>query len=169
MKKIILLFTMFSIGISFGQNSEITPNNSWLKLGLNVAAPVGDISDFSSFMLGIDLRGQFLTNPNFALGIASGYNNYFGKDDNSDFGLIPLAAFGRYYFNESGWFIGLDLGYGFLTNVQDTSGGLYLNPQFGYNTYDWNVYAFYQYTDTGLSTDIQSVGLGVTYNIRFNN
>jgi hypothetical protein len=167
MKKIILLLTMFSIGVSYGQNSEITPNNSWLKLGLNVAAPVGDIADFSPFMLGIDLRGQFLTNPHFALGIASGYNNYFGKDDYSDFGLIPLAAFGRYYFNESGWFVGLDLGYGFLTNVENTDGGLYLNPHFGYNTYDWNFYLFYQYTDTGLETDIQSVGLGITYNIRF--
>lgn len=47
MKKIILLLTMFSIGVSYGQNSEITPKNSWLKLGLNVAAPVGDIADFS--------------------------------------------------------------------------------------------------------------------------
>lgn len=122
MKKLILLFTMFSFGIAFGQNSEITPDNSWLKLGLNIAAPLGDTADYSSFMLGFDLRGQFLVNPNFAIGLASGYNNYFAKDDFDDFGLIPLAAFGRYYFNESGWFIGLDLGYGFLTNVENNSG-----------------------------------------------
>ncbi|SRR5690606_25150534 len=167
MKKLILLFTMFSFGITFGQNSEITPDNSWLKLGLNIAAPLGDTADYSSFMLGFDLRGQFLVNPNFAIGLASGYNNYFAKDDFDDFGLIPLAAFGRYYFNESGWFIGLDLGYGFLTNVENNSGGLYLNPHFGYNTYDWNFYLFYQHTDTESDLNIQSLGLGITYNIRF--
>lgn len=167
MKRIILLVTLFSIGISYGQNSEITPDNSWLKIGLNIAAPVGDTSDFSSFVLGADLRGQFLVNPNLAIGVASGYSHFFAKDDFDDFGLIPLAAFGRYYFNESGWFIGVDLGYGFLTNVEDNSGGLYFNPQIGYNTYHWNVYGFYQHTNTENDFKVQAVGLGITYNVRF--
>src|SRR5690554_4917447 len=167
MKKLLVVFCLFSAGVFYGQSSEITPDNSWLKLGITAAAPIGDTSDFSSFALGADLRGQFLVTPNFALGVASGYQNYFGEDDFDDFGLIPLAAFGRYYFNESGWFIGLDLGYGFLTNVENNSGGLYLNPHFGYNTYDWNFYLFYQHTDTESDLNIQSLGLGITYNIRF--
>lgn len=167
MKKLLVLFSLFSVGIFYGQNSEITPDNSWLKLGITAAAPVGDTSDYSSFALGADFRGQFLANPNFALGIASGYQNYFAKDDYDDFGVIPLAAFGRYYFNESGWFIGVDVGYGFLTNVDNNSGGLYLNPQIGYNTYHWNFYGFYQHIGTENDFDIQTVGLGITYNIRF--
>lgn len=170
MKKLVLLLSLFTFGIFYAQenrDTEITPNNSWFKLGLNAGLPVGDTSDFVSFTAGLDVRAQYLVNPHIGIGVASGYNHFFGENDFDDFGLIPLAAFGRYYFNESGWFIGLDLGYGFLTNIEDTSGGLYLNPHFGYNTYDWNFYLFYQYTDTGLETDIQSVGLGITYNIRF--
>ena len=167
MKKLALLFCLFSIGIFYGQDTDINPNNSWLKLGINAGMPIGDTSDYTSFVLGAELRAQYLVNPNFGIGVASGYQNYFAKDDYEDFGLIPLAAFGRYYFNESGWFIGVDVGYGFLTNVDNNSGGLYLNPQIGYNTYHWNFYGFYQNIGTENNFDIQTVGLGITYNIRF--
>jgi len=166
MKKLFVLFCLFSVGVFYGQNTEITPNNSWLKLGLNAGMPIGDTSDYTSFVLGAELRGQYLVNPNFALGVASGYQNYFTKDDFDDFGLVPLAAFGRYYFHESGWFIGLDLGYGFLTNVENNSGGLYLNPQIGYNTYHWNFYGFYQHVNTENDFELQTVGIGISYNIR---
>ncbi len=167
MKTVALLFSLFTFGIFYGQNTEITPDNSWFKLGVTAGMPVGDTSDFSTFALGADVRGQYLVNPNFGIGIASGYHHFFGKDEVDDFGMIPLAAFGRYYFDEAGWFIGLDVGYGFLTNVENNSGGLYLNPQLGYNTYHWNFYLYYQHAETENSTKIQTVGLGVTYNIRF--
>src|SRR5690606_32461563 len=137
--------------------------NSWFKLGINAGMPVGDTADISSFSLGADVRAQFLINPNFAIGVASGYNQFFGKDNFDDFGMIPLAAFGRYYFDEAGLFIGLDLGYGFLTNVENNSGGLYLNPHIGYNTYDWNFYLYYQHANTENDTKIQAIGLGATY------
>ena len=146
---------------------NITPKNSWLKLGVTAAIPVGDAKDVSSFALGADLRGQYLVTPNFGIGLASGYSNYFGKDNFEDFGVIPAAAFLRYYFTPNGLFFGTDIGYGFLTNVDNNSGGLYVNPQVGYHNEDWNFYGFYQNTFAQNDVDIQSVGVGVTYNIRF--
>lgn len=171
MKKLFLIVGIALIGSTamYAQQTDIdiTPSNSWLKAGLTAGVPVGDTSDFSSFTAGVDLRGQYLFNPNFAIGVASGYNHYFGKDGSDDFGLVPVAGFARYYFTPKGLFIGSDFGYGILTNVDNNEGGLYVNPQIGYHNHDWNIYAFYQNTFAENDIDLQNVGVGVTYNIRF--
>jgi hypothetical protein len=169
MRKVILLFSFFAFGTLMAQEEpiDINPNNSWFKLGLNAAVPIGDAADFSSFALGLDVRGQYLVTPHFGIGIASGYNHYFAKDDFDEFGIIPLAGFARYYFQKEGVFIGADLGYGFLTNVDNNSGGLYVSPQVGYHNPNWNIYAYYQHTFADNEVDIQAIGVGVTYNIRF--
>ncbi|MEZ4853309.1 hypothetical protein [Flavobacterium sp.] len=169
MKKILSIIAFVFCGTFFSQNNEIeiTPDNSWLKLGIVAGIPVGDASDVASFNLGIDARGQYLVNPNVGIGIASGYVHYFEKDDFESFGVVPLAAFARYYFQPQGLFFGLDLGYGFLSGIEDNSGGLFLNPHIGYHNRDWNVYGYFQNTSADNDVTIQSVGVGVTYNIRF--
>ncbi len=171
MKKVFLLIGL-SLGLNpiFAQDTEldITSDNSWLKAGLIAGVPVSDAGDASSFNLGLDLRGQYLFNPNLGIGLASGYTHFFGKDGFDDFGIIPAAGFIRYYFNTSGLFLGTDFGYGFLTGVDNNEGGLYINPQIGYHNRDWNMYAFYQNTFAENDLDLQNIGLGVTYNIRFN-
>ncbi|MDB2462608.1 hypothetical protein N9W61_00685 [Algibacter sp.] len=153
----------------FAQDTEIdiTSDNSWLKAGLTAGVPVSDAGDVSSFNLGVDLRGQYLINPNLGIGVASGYNHFFGKDGFDDFGIVPLAGFIRYYFTPNGLFLGTDLGYGFLTGIDDNAGGLYVNPQIGYHNRDWNIYAYYQNTFAENDADINAVGIGATYNIRF--
>ncbi|HQW69471.1 MAG TPA: hypothetical protein PLH25_07375 [Flavobacterium sp.] len=166
MKKIILVVALFIGTATFAQDVEINSKNSWLKLGLNAGLPVGDAADASSFAVGLDLRGQYLVTEHFGIGVTSGYNHFFGKDGLDDFGLVPLAAFGRYYFQTEGVFLGADLGYGFLTNI-DNSGGLYVNPQVGYHNADWNIYAYYQNTFAENELDIQVVGIGATYNLKF--
>lgn len=167
MKKLILVFSLFTVGTLFAQEVDINSKNSWLKGGLNVGIPVGDVADFSSVSVGADLRGQYLVTPHFGIGVASGYNHFFGKDGADDFGVIPLAAFGRYYFQNEGVFIGADLGYGFLTNVDNNSGGLYVNPQIGYHNANWNIYGFFQNTFSENDINIQTVGVGATYNLKF--
>ena len=167
MKKIILLVALFIGTATFAQDVEINSKNSWLKLGLNAGLPVGDAADASSFAVGLDLRGQYLVTEHFGIGVTSGYNHFFGKDGLDDFGLVPLAAFGRYYFQTEGVFLGADLGYGFLTNIDNNSGGLYVNPQVGYHNADWNIYAYYQSTFAENEVDIQVVGIGATYNLKF--
>ncbi|GAL65045.1 hypothetical protein [Algibacter lectus] len=168
MKKILLVAVLLGFNSVFAQEDvEITSDNSWLKAGIITGIPVGDASDVSSYSLGLDLRGQYLINPNIAIGVASGYNHFFGKDNIDDFGVIPAAGFFRYYFTPNGLFLGTDVGYGFLTNVENNDGGLYVNPQIGYHNKDWNFYAYYQNTFAEYDVDVQNVGVGVTYNIRF--
>jgi hypothetical protein len=168
MKKLFLFIGLLGLSSTYAQEPvDITPDNSWLKAGLTAGIPVGDASDVASFNVGLDFRGQYLVTPNFGIGVASGYNHYFGKDGFDDFGMIPLAGFLRYYFTPSGIFIGSDIGYGFLTGVDNNSGGLYVNPQIGYHNRDWNIYGYYQNTFTENDFNLQSVGVGVTYNIRF--
>ncbi|MFD2552265.1 hypothetical protein ACFSQP_10595 [Bizionia sediminis] len=169
MKKLLVAVAFLGCLSAFAQTEDIdiTPNNSWLKAGITAGIPLGDAEDFSSFALGADVRGQYLFNPNIAVGVASGYTHYFGKDNFEDIGIIPAAAFFRYYFTPDGLFFGADVGYGFLTNVDNNSGGLYLNPQIGYHNEDWNFYAYYQNTMAENDINIQNIGVGVTYNIRF--
>ncbi|WP_300565022.1 hypothetical protein [Flavobacterium sp.] len=172
MKKLFLIVAigLCSINVINAQNAEdvkITPDNSWFKVGMTAGIPVGDSGDFSSVNAGLDVRAQHMITPNIAIGVASGYNHYFAKDDFEDFGMIPLAGYVRYYFMPKGFFFGSDLGYGFLTNVDNNSGGLYVNPQIGYHNYDWNIYGYFQNTFTENDFNLQSVGIGVTYNIRF--
>jgi hypothetical protein len=152
---------------------DINEDNSWLKLGLNAGLPVGNQSDFSSFTLGLDAAGQFMRTDNFGLGIASGYTHYLKKSDvalTSDFGAIPLGAMLRYYPEPEGFFAGADIGYTFLTgDGVSEDGGLYFRPQIGYHNYDWNIFGYYnQILISDPFSDVQSVGIGVTYNIRFN-
>ena len=168
MKKILLVAVLLGFNSVFAQEDvEITSDNSWLKAGIITGIPVGDASDVSSYSLGLDLRGQYLINPNIGVGVASGYNHFFGKDDIDDFGVIPAAGFVRYYFTPNGLFLGTDVGYGFLTDVENNDGGLYVNPQIGYHNKGWNFYAYYQNTFAEYDVDVQNVGVGVTYNIRF--
>lgn len=170
MKKLILLCALVLTAATYAQDVDIdnvNSKNSWLKIGLNTGVPIGDADDTSSFALGLDLKGQLLVTPNFGIGVATGYTHFLGKDDVEDFGIVPVAGFARYYFEKTGLFIGTDVGYGFLMNVDNNEGGLYVNPQIGYHNEDWNFFAYYQNTFAENDFDIQVIGIGATYNLRF--
>ncbi|MBS1664147.1 MAG: hypothetical protein JST68_24090 [Bacteroidetes bacterium] len=173
MKKLIMFSTiaiLFAIEHASAQSTPITPNNSWLKLGANVGIPVGNLSHYSSFTAGLELKGQVLETDNFGLGLTTGYNHYFGKNGFDGFGSVPLGAFFRVYPKSSGIFLGSDVGYTFLTGANGAKGGFYLKPQLGYHNYDWNVFAYYNgiFRSDNNGGTLGSVGIGATYNIRFN-
>ena len=77
-------------------------NDKHAKIGGNVgiAAP----STNASANLGLDVAYQHLVTPGFGLGIATGYNHFFGKDndgiENNDFGVVPVAGLIRVYPNK---------------------------------------------------------------------
>lgn len=182
MKKIIIAAFALILGISAQAQTErsldqLDETNSWLKAGALIAAPSGPVSDHSSFVLGLDLAGQFLRTNNFGVGIATGYSQYFGKSEGADyqgledgFGAIPLGLMLRYYPQSEGIFVGTDLGYTFLTGVtSENKGGAYIRPMLGYHNYDWNIFAYYNHIFRPETTlDVQSIGLAVTRNLRFN-
>jgi hypothetical protein len=148
---------------------NLNSRTSWLKAGVSAGIPVGNTAAYSSFTAGAIVNAQMMANPHLGLGLTSGYSHYFGKNGGQDFGAIPLGALVRYYAHEPGLLAGTDLGYTFTTNIPGSTGGFYVKPQLGWNNYDWNIYGFYNhvFANKGIG-DLQSLGLAVTYNIRFN-
>ncbi len=170
MKQLLLIVTLACSVSTFAQTqtkpSDITSKNSWLKLGIDLGVPTGDASNFSSFVAGVDVKGQLMQTKHLGLGLTTGYNHFFAKENASSIGAIPLGAFVRYYPEAKGFFAGLDLGYSFLTNSAGANGGFYLKPQLGYHNYDWNFFGFYNNIFVSGSS-ISHLGIGATYNIRF--
>ena len=163
------LAILFTVSQSFAQNKdEITSKNSWLKAGLSASVPVGPISNYSSFAAGVEISGQKMATKNLGLGLSTGYTHFFAKDNGESFGTIPVGLLVRVYPQPKGFFAGADLGYTFLTNVDDVTGGLYVKPQVGYHNYNWNIFGFYNHVFMKKEfIDIQNAGIAATYNIRF--
>lgn len=179
MKKLLLsialLLAVLTVqGQQVRELDQISNDNSWLKLGLNLGVPVGDLSNFSSLAFGVEAAAQFMRTDNFGLGLVTGYTKYYNKDNASldgsvdGFGAIPLGLMLRYYPQPSGFFVGTDVGYTFFTDFNRNEGGLYVRPQLGYHNYNFNVFAFYnQVFRADPSIDVTTLGLAVTYNLRF--
>lgn len=172
-----VLFTL-TVGALSAQSYKNT-----FKLGVIGGASVP--SENASAHVGLDVAYQNLVTPHVGIGVASGYNHYFGKENNglnnNSFGVIPVAGLVRYYPASNGFYLGTDLGYGFITgaenvakesNVKMPSGGFYLKPEIGYHNRNWNVFAQYNKVFTGNDGKIGDqkfnaggIGLGVAYNI----
>lgn len=174
MNKISLLFVLclfsFALKAQEVDFSKVNSSNTWFKLGINAGVPVSNTANVSNFTLGADLSVQFLRTKAYGIGLKAGFVNYFGKDPAEDFTAIPLAALFRYYPESIGLFGGIELGYAFVNNLVGTSGGGYSRVQLGWHTDNWNYFGYYDHivTEENVS-DIQSVGLGATYNLRFGN
>lgn len=171
MKKLFLATAiLFSTVAVFAQEpEEITSKNSWLKAGLSAGVPVGDASDYSSFVAGLDLKGQLMSTPHLGIGLTTGYNHFFAKDAFEDFGTIPVGGFVRVYPKAKGFFAGTDIGYSFLTGANDADGGFYVKPQIGYHNYSWNFFGYFNgiFRSDNSGGNINHAGIGATYNIRF--
>lgn len=190
-KKIVLVLGLCWVGILSAQKSMVNT----LKVGLNAGM---SLSKSHSMNVGGDVAYQYLITPNWGVGIASGYSYYLAKDNkgikNNKLGLVPVAGLVRYYWNRAGLYIGTDVGYGFVIgsdkvasnyNVKTPKGGLHIRPEFGYHNRDWNFYIYYSKTfidkeDGKITTiqdgkmaeqkfGIQSLGIGVAYNIPLGN
>ncbi|MFC0343128.1 hypothetical protein [Epilithonimonas hispanica] len=183
LKQLILGAGILAGGLMSAQSSDMT---NMLKVGLNTGISTGGNTAAN---VGVDLSYQNLITPGFGLGIATGYNQYFGKNrtingvnvENNDFGVIPVAALFRVYPKQTGFYFGADLGYGFIVgddkvasnvNVDRPDGGFYIRPEIGYHNRDWNFFAQYNKTFTGDKGQIGdqkynagAIGVGVAYNI----
>lgn len=186
MKKTILALGLVTAGLMSAQNSDMT---NMLKVGVNGGFAVP--AENAGGNLGVDLSYQNLVTPGFGLGIATGYSHFFGRNNmvgnvdlnNNDFGVIPVAALIRVYPKQMGFYLGTDIGYGFIvgddkvasndiTNTARPDGGFYIKPEIGYHNQDWNFSLQYQKTFTGDKGEIGSqkysagaIGVGVGYNI----
>ncbi|AZI67914.1 hypothetical protein EIB71_09660 [Kaistella daneshvariae] len=183
-KKSILALGVMTAGLVSAQSADM---NNMIKIGVNggIAVP----AENAGGNLGLDVAYQNLVTPGFGLGIASGYSHFFGRDDNginnNDFGVVPVAALIRVYPKQTGFYLGTDLGYGFIVGDDKVAsnnatarpdGGFYIKPEIGYHNRDWNVALQYQKTFTGDKGEIGSqkynagaIGVGLGYNIPLGN
>lgn len=188
MKKIIFgSALLFAAG--FANAQELSYKNT-LKVGVIAGAsvPKGNAAAGA----GLDVAYQNLITPHFGLGVATGYQHYFGKEatinsvtvNNNSFGVVPVAGLFRFYPKAEGIYLGTDLGYGVIVgdekvtdhatvNANRPSGGLYLKPEIGYHNRNWNIFAHYTKTFTGADAgkvggqkfNAGMIGVGLAYNI----
>ncbi len=179
-KKSVLAIGLVTAGLLSAQSADM---RNMLKVGVNGGFAVP--AENAGGALGLDVSYQNLVTPGFGLGIATGYTHFFGRDNgninNNDFGVVPVAALIRVYPKQTGFYLGTDLGYGFIVGddkvasnytVQRPDGGFYIKPEIGYHNRDWNFALQYQKTFTGDKGEIGSqkysagaLGVGVGYNI----
>ncbi|MGX9987113.1 hypothetical protein [Soonwooa purpurea] len=185
LKQALFTIGVLAGGLAFAQDSNM---NNMIKVGVNGGVSTGGNT---SANVGLDVSYQNLVAPGFGLGIATGYNHFFGKSatinnvkvENNDFGVVPVAALFRIYPQQYGFYLGADLGYGFIVgddtvtnnevyNTQRPDGGFYMRPEIGYHNKDWNFYAHYTKVFTGDKGQVAdqkynagTVGVGVSYNL----
>ncbi len=172
MKKLILVLVLCSVGLAAHSQVDLgkmSSSNTWFKFGINSAIPLAELGKTNSGAIGLDLGLQFLETKASGIGLKVGYLHYFEKDGFEPVNIIPLAIMYRYYPKSVGLFLGLEAGYAFITGMPDKTGGIFARPQIGLHYYDWNFFGYYDHIVIEKSvTDIQALGLGITYNIRFN-
>ena len=162
-----------------------------LKVGLSGGASVPQRNSVAN--LGADVAYQYLVTKHVGIGVATGYNHFFGRNNavggtdlkNNDVGMIPIAAAIKYYPKYKGIFVGADAGVGVLTGdekvasnayVTRPDAGFYFKPQIGYHNRNWNVFAHYTKLFTDKNSDVMisnekqkysigSLGVGFAYNI----
>ena len=128
MKKLMLIGALALFGSMSAQ--------AGFKLGAHVGLPVGDASDVSSFVAGVDASYLFPVSAEVNLGITSGYNIFFGKDVHGykfdNLNLVPIAGTLQYRATPE-FSISADLGYGFLFADGESDGGFYYQPKVAYH------------------------------------
>lgn len=168
MKKILLGLAVVFASVQFS-NAQEKPISVDVQAGL----PMGDISDFSNFYVGLNLTYMFAeVAEDFYIGGRAGYNIYLGEDysetifgqtitvDGVDLDFLTLAVVGRYDFTEN-LFGRLDLGYA-VGLEENSDGAVFVEPRFGYSAEVFDVFAFYQNIfDSDFS--LGAVGVGFAY------
>ena len=170
MKKLFLLTALAVFGLTANaQDDSGSASNGGFKAGINLALPIGDAGDISTFSIALDLAYLWEMSEQFDLGIATGFSNAFGDSyefigldtEYDDVQFIPIAAAGRFNINNK-MYAGADIGYAIGIN-DGNDGGFYYRPRFGYSFTDLiGINASY----TGISMDgstWSTIGVGVEF------
>jgi len=127
MKKTILVLALLV--------STLSINAQEFNLGLSGALPVGDAGDFTTFGVNLDLNYLTEISEQFDLGVATGYQYYFGEEisgfELDDISFLPIAAAARFNATES-LTLGADIGYAIGISPDGNDGGFYYAPKLQY-------------------------------------
>ncbi len=163
MKKIILtVAAVFAFSFANAQDGGF-------KAGVNLGLPVGEINDWYSSAVAIDVAYTWKVAAKFDMGVTTGYAHYIGKVadfqgfklDFDDAGFVPIAATAQYSITNN-LFVGTDLGYAFSASADLLDGGFIFQPKFGYQTDKFELYAGIKHI-TAETDAFSSVNLGFNY------
>lgn len=156
MKK--LLYAVILIGFTFTLHAQ----QDGLRAGLHIGLPLSDAKDFSSLNAGADVSYHFRIKDNIAIGAATGYSSFLGKDDFDNYSFLPIAFSGRVA-HDFNLYYGGDVGYA-ISLENGTDGGLYYQTKIGWSHKTVDAYLFYK----GVSSDnsLSAIGLGFAYKFK---
>lgn len=163
MRKIILTFML---GI-FAYTA-----NAQFSAGATFGLPTGDIEDFYTFALSVEVNYMFDSESDVAFGIASGYHTYIGdkldilgtevKLDNASF--LPLAGAIRFAASEK-FSLGADVGYAIGLAPDGNDGGFYYRPMVAYAVGE-NASINLSYSGVGVDGGtFSNIGLGIMFGL----
>lgn len=158
MKKLLLSIAMVAFAFT------ATAQDGNFNLGVNLGLPTGDVSDFTSFVGGVEANYLFDVSDEFQVGPSVSYSHYFGKDGDEDGSFLPLAAAARFAVSDE-FTLGADLGYAVGVSPDGNDGGFYYRPMIGYNVGD---NAMIQASYSGVSMDggsFSNFGLGIMFGL----
>lgn len=128
MKRLMIIAALFLMG------STAVKAQGELQIGVGGGLPVGDISDFSSFVLDVDVNYLFAVSESFSAGPSVSYVHFFSDDieiagmtiETDDIQFVPIAGSGRYQIAPK-VHLGADLGYAVGIN-DGNDGGFFYAP-----------------------------------------
>ncbi|NNK70570.1 MAG: hypothetical protein HKO96_08835, partial [Flavobacteriaceae bacterium] len=131
------------------------------RAGVNGGIPVGDFDDFLSFSLSVDLSYGWEVSDGIDLGLISGVNFNFGKDEFDDVKYAPVAGMARFSVGD-GFAIGGDVGIAF--NLESNGGSdFYWRPVVAYSISDMtDIQASYSNV-SGDGASLSSINVGVGF------
>jgi len=114
-------------------------NAQSFNAGISAALPIGDAGDGYTFGVNLDLNYLWEVSDDFNVGVASGYQHYFGESveilgvsfDNDDAGFLPIAGAARFMVSDD-FTLGADLGYAVGISPDGNDGGFYYAPKVQY-------------------------------------
>ena len=157
MKKLLLSTFLFICFIAASNAQQ-----GGFRVGGHAGIPLSDASDFSSFNIGADATYHWNISEKFALGAATGYAVFMGKDDFDNYSFIPVAASARAGYGKS-IFYTADLGYAVATD-SDTDGGLYLQAKLGWTNSAIDAFIFYKNISAD-NASLGALGIGIAFKI----
>lgn len=134
-----------------------------MRAGIHGGLPLSDAKDFSSVNAGADMSYHFRIKDNIAIGAATGYSTFAGKDDFGNYSFVPIAFSGRVA-HEFHLFYGGDVGYA-VALEDGADGGLYYLTKIGWSNKVVDIYLSYK----GVSAkddSLSAIGLGFAYKFK---
>lgn len=146
-------------------------NNRGLEASVHLGIPTEDVENSVNLVYGLDFNYYFINVAEVLdFGFTGGYINFNGDQVLSsdsvnvalpDASFLRIGGSGRLNLNPDFYF-GLNLGY--AIGLDDIDGGVYYQPNVGFNANAFSFFVYYQKIRTdNRFQNYSSVGLGATY------